>query len=202
MPSPVTLPAAPVPVTPVPAAPVPAAVVPVAPVPVAPVSAALASAALASGAAGWSAASRCSGMLVGDVTSATVPWAKVNPVIAPQVLRLTSAVACDQDGLLLLTVRVGPLLPWAHSPCGRDLRICCTCGSPGLPAFWNSTLAFCAATWLAPGIHCLYTSATRAACPSRLVTGLAHRLGNPACEMMAADPVYLAQFSGLDSRPG
>src|SRR5690348_6673301 len=46
-------------------------------------------------------------MLAGDVTSATVPWAKVNPVIAPQVLRLTSAVACDQDGLLLLTVRVG-----------------------------------------------------------------------------------------------
>src|SRR5690242_8132300 len=45
-------------------------------------------------------------MLAGDVTSATVPCAKVNPVIAPQVLRLTSAVACDQDGLLLLTVRV------------------------------------------------------------------------------------------------
>jgi hypothetical protein len=37
-------------------------------------------------------------MLVGDVTSATVPWAKVNPVIAPQVLRLTSAVACCHVG--------------------------------------------------------------------------------------------------------
>ena len=46
-------------------------------------------------------------MLAGDVTSATEPWAKANPVIAPQVLRLTSAVACDQDGLFLLTVRVG-----------------------------------------------------------------------------------------------
>src|SRR5437763_12543287 len=99
-------------------------------------------------ASGCSAASRCGGMLTGEVTSATVPWAKVNPVIAPQVLRLTSAVACGQDGLLLLTVRVGPLLPWPHSPRGKDLRICCTCGSPGLPAFWNSTLAFCAATGL------------------------------------------------------
>src|SRR5690242_21106090 len=70
-------------------------------------SAAPVSRASASGASGWSAASRCNGMLAGDVTSATVPWAKVNPVIAPQVLRLTSAVACDHDGLLLLTVRVG-----------------------------------------------------------------------------------------------
>ena len=78
----------------------------------------------------------------------------------------------------------------------------CTCGSPGLPAFLNSTLAFCAATGLAPGIHCWYTSATSAACPSRLITGLAHRLGNPAREMMAGDLVYLAQFSGLLSRPG
>src|SRR5690348_1602301 len=80
---------------------------PVTPVSAVPVSRASASGASASGASGWSAASRCSGMLAGDVTSATVPWAKVNPVIAPQVLRLTSAVACDQDGLLLLTVRVG-----------------------------------------------------------------------------------------------
>src|SRR6266853_822350 len=37
-------------------------------------------------------------MLVGDVMSATVPWAKVNPVIAPQVLRLTRAVACCHAG--------------------------------------------------------------------------------------------------------
>src|SRR5712691_6586403 len=37
-------------------------------------------------------------MLVGDVMSATVPRAKVNPVIAPQVLRLTSAVACRHVG--------------------------------------------------------------------------------------------------------
>ena len=32
-------------------------------------------------------------MRVGDVISATVPWAKENPVIAPHVLRLTRAVA-------------------------------------------------------------------------------------------------------------
>src|SRR5262249_1222038 len=78
----------------------------------------------------------------------------------------------------------------------------CTCGSPGLPEFWNSTLAFCAATGLAPGIHCRYTSATSAARPSRVTTGLAHRPGNPARDTMAGDPVYRAQFSGLPSRPG
>jgi hypothetical protein len=44
----------------------------------------------------WS--SRWTGMLAGDVTSATVPRAKVNPVIAPQVDRLTSAVACCHAG--------------------------------------------------------------------------------------------------------
>ena len=78
----------------------------------------------------------------------------------------------------------------------------CTCGSPGWSAFWNSTLTFCAATEPAPGIHRWYTSATSAACPSGVATGLAHRLGNPAREMTAGDPVYLAQFSGLLSRPG
>jgi hypothetical protein len=39
-------------------------------------------------------------MLVGDVISATVPWVKESPVIAPHVLRLTSAVACCQVGFL------------------------------------------------------------------------------------------------------
>ena len=34
-----------------------------------------------------------------------------------------------------------------------------------------------------------------------LVTGLAHRLGNPACVITADDPVYLAQFAGLLSSP-
>jgi hypothetical protein len=37
-------------------------------------------------------------MEAGDVMSATVPWAKVKPVIVPQVLRLTSAVACCHVG--------------------------------------------------------------------------------------------------------
>jgi hypothetical protein len=50
------------------------------------------------GVAGVSGAIKWTGMLAGDVMSATVPWAKVNPVIAPQVLRLTSAVACCQAG--------------------------------------------------------------------------------------------------------
>src|SRR4029077_12750723 len=54
----------------------------------------------------------------------------------------------------------------------------------------------------APGIHRWYTSATSAACPSGVATGLAHRLGNPARERTAGAPVSLAQFSGLLSRPG
>ena len=44
------------------------------------------------GVAGSSRASRCAGTLVGDVMSATVPWATVKPVITPQVDRPTSAV--------------------------------------------------------------------------------------------------------------
>jgi hypothetical protein len=43
------------------------------------------------------------GIRVGDVISSTVPWAKANPVIAPHVLRLTSAVACCQVGFVLGT---------------------------------------------------------------------------------------------------
>jgi hypothetical protein len=39
-------------------------------------------------------------MLVGEVRSATVPWAKANPVMAPQVLRLIRAVACCHLGFL------------------------------------------------------------------------------------------------------
>ena len=52
------------------------------------------------GAAAFLSAIRLTGMRVGDVISPTVPWAKANPVIAPQVLRLTSAVACCQVGFL------------------------------------------------------------------------------------------------------
>src|SRR5258708_9746464 len=43
---------------------------------------------------------RLTGIRVGEVISSTVPWAKANPVIAPHVLRLTSAVACCQVGFL------------------------------------------------------------------------------------------------------
>ena len=35
------------------------------------------------GEAGVASAIKWAGMLAGDVSSATVPWAKVNPVIAP-----------------------------------------------------------------------------------------------------------------------
>src|SRR5712691_3408310 len=49
---------------------------------------------------GLSRASRWTGIRVGDVISSTVPWAKANPVMAPHVLRLTSAVACCHVGFL------------------------------------------------------------------------------------------------------
>ena len=55
---------------------------------------------------------------------------------------------------------------------------------------------------MAPTTHCRYVSATSAACPVALVTGCAHRLGKPACETTADEPVYLAQLAGLLSSPG
>ena len=48
----------------------------------------------AAGLAGWLDASSLTGMPVGEVRSAAVPWVTENPVMAPAVLRLTSAVAC------------------------------------------------------------------------------------------------------------
>src|ERR1700678_435180 len=73
-------------------------------------------------------------MLVGDVISATVPWVKENPVIAPQVLRLTSAVACCHVGFLAKftkspssTISVGLYVllagTWQGLQNGLDLRI-------------------------------------------------------------------------------
>ena len=61
------------------------------------------------GPAGVSRASRWAGRLAGDVTSATVPWANVRPVIVPQVLRLTSAVVCCHVGFV-------PTSPGAAGP--------------------------------------------------------------------------------------
>src|ERR1700730_16304420 len=52
------------------------------------------------GLAGFLSASKWIGIRVGDVISSTVPWVKANPVIAPHVLRLTSAVACCHVGFL------------------------------------------------------------------------------------------------------
>ena len=105
--------------------------------------------------------------------SATVAWAKVNPVTAPQVLRLTSAVACCHVGFFTVCTGsppspfqvcvAGPELTPYFPGFGKALRMACTCGSPGLLAFWNSTLTSCAATAVALTIHCWYTSATSAA---------------------------------------
>src|SRR5580692_1983903 len=55
---------------------------------------------LAAGWAGVLKSTRWTGMLAGDVICATVPWLKESPVIAPQVDRLTRAVACCQVGFL------------------------------------------------------------------------------------------------------
>src|ERR1700689_3979961 len=59
-------------------------------------------------------------MLVGDVISATVPWVKENPVIAPHVLRLTSAVACCQVGFLTECIES----PSSAAACGSYLPTC------------------------------------------------------------------------------
>src|ERR1700745_1799500 len=68
------------------------------------------------GFAGVSRAISLTGIRVGEVISSTVPWAKANPVIAPHVLRLTSAVACCQVGFL----RVGTNSPSFWSAFGLD----------------------------------------------------------------------------------
>jgi hypothetical protein len=87
-------------------------------------------------------------MLVGDVISATVPWVKENPVIAPQVLRLTSAVACCHVGFLtgITDSPSSPdyLLSRMYRSTGRRgypalvkvCRIACTWALPGFVAFW------------------------------------------------------------------
>src|SRR6266581_4425993 len=108
-----------------------------------------------SGLVGLSRATSLTGILVGDVISSTVPWAKANPVIAPHVLRLTSAVACCHVGFLTGCTRSpssvfagrldglaagadgGPLRQLAP---GRLLRIAWTWAFPGLFAFAKSTL--------------------------------------------------------------
>ena len=110
----------------------------------------------APGLAGLFRAISLTGIRVGDVISSTVPWAKANPVIAPHVLRLTSAVACCHVGFLtgctdhlLPRLRAGQMtarrLLWCRFPApylalGSVLRIAWTCGFPGLLALANSTL--------------------------------------------------------------
>src|SRR5215475_9464369 len=112
------------------------------------------------GCAACSKASRCSGTLVGEVIVVAAPGTKLNPVITPPVLTVTSAVACCHHGFL--TERTGTTSPprrlqsclrravWAGLPgprwdvrlsaerslpdycpdAGRLLRMACTFGSP------------------------------------------------------------------------
>ena len=61
------------------------------------------------GCAACSSASRCSGTLVGEVIVAAAPGTKLNPVITPPVLTVTSAVACCHHGFL--TERTGTTSP-------------------------------------------------------------------------------------------
>ena len=110
----------------------------------------------AAGAAGLLDASRRTGRPAGDVRSDTVPWARENPVIAPHVLRLTSAVACCHLGFLtectdspsflgLGRIAVpGCRIALARRHVGepsRPRRMAWTCGFPGLLAFSNRMLA-------------------------------------------------------------
>jgi hypothetical protein len=119
--------------------------------------------------AGFVTSSKCAGMLVGDVISATVPWVKESPVIAPHVLRLTSAVACCQVGFLTgctesptSTAARGMSFPaeWfmrlfrnRYPARGKVCRMACTWGLPGSFAFSKSTLMFLAALAVAPTTH-------------------------------------------------
>src|ERR1700722_20174019 len=155
-------------------------------------------------------------MALGEVRSAAVPCAKASPVIAPAVLKLTSAVACCHRGLRVNCTGSPPSADSAAPGPGRGtrlrqdhaagpkrfLRMACTCGFPGSFEFWNSTLASWATGGEAPTNHCWYTSATRAACPAGLVTGEAQTSGKPDRVITAADPVYFRQLAGLLSNPG
>src|SRR5580658_6631629 len=109
-------------------------------------------------------------MLVGEVRSATVPCAKANPVIAPQVLRLIRAVACCHRGFLTVCMGItffrspagprpadrGGIADQLVAPApGKVLRMAWTCGFPGSVAFWNRMLASWAFTVGAPTSHWL-----------------------------------------------
>src|ERR1700740_1610311 len=63
----------------------------------------------APGRAACSRASRWSGTLVAEVIVAAAPGTKLNPVITPPVLKVTSAVACWHHGFL--TGRTGTTSP-------------------------------------------------------------------------------------------
>ncbi len=89
---------------------------------------------------------------------------------------------------------------------GRLLRIACTCGSPGLPAFWNSTPACWAICDGVPPIHCWKTSLTSAAAPRAAGDrrGAAGRVPGPGDELRRAGVALavgrLALKAGLDER--
>jgi hypothetical protein len=109
-------------------------------------------------------------MLVGEVRSATVPCAKANPVMAPQVLRLISAVACCHLGFLTdcMGITFFRIAGWSRSADlgriadqpvalapGKVLRMAWTCGFPGSVEFWNKMLASWESTDGAPTSHWL-----------------------------------------------
>ena len=82
------------------------------------------------GCAACSRASRWSGTLVGEVIVAAAPGTKLNPVITPPVLTVTSAVACCHHGFP--TERTGTTSPlWRLQSCLRRGFA----GFPGLADF-------------------------------------------------------------------
>src|SRR5215467_2875480 len=153
------------------------------------------------GAAAFSSASRWTGTAVGEVIVAAAPGTKVNPVIAPPVLTVTSAVACFHHGFLTDCTETSSPSRGYRPDVRSVVRIDWTRGSPGLSALAYSTAASVANWAGAPTIHCRNTSLTSAAWPSRLLTGSAQTDGKPCLVTRAAEPVYFAQLAGELSSP-
>src|ERR1700761_5691619 len=79
----------------------------------------------APGCAACSRASRCTGTLVGEVIVAAAPGTKLNPVITPPVLTVTSAVACCHHGLL--TACMSTTSPLLRLQSFLPLAVCSGC---------------------------------------------------------------------------
>src|ERR1700722_11440415 len=117
-------------------------------------------------------ASRWSGTLVGEVIVVAAPGMKLNPVITPPVLTVTSAVACCHHGLL--TERTGTTSPL------RRMQSCLR------RAFWAGFPGPCCA--LRPNAACS---------PPRLLTGCGQAVKDGLHPRIARVVGVLEKHSGL-----